>query len=222
MGSSYAADRSVVVEDSPGRFSLQLRRGTATDHSGAEHSSTMADLVSGELPLDGFVRLNAQLAFVYEELEAAADGLKGDPVAGPFVDERLRRTPSLRRDLQLLGATADHPVTPTAATARYCERIRSVAAEWSPGLVAHHYTRYLGDLSGGQHICRVVERTYGIDRESGSSFFHFEDIVDVDEFKNSYRAKLDQMPLTGEERRRFIDEVSLAYELSTDLFLSLD
>lgn len=210
------------LADTQERFSQQLRRGTTTDHRSAEHSSTMTDLIKGELPLEGFVHMQAQVAYVYAALEEAADRLRDDPIAGAFIDERLRRTPSMSRDLDLLGGSVVASIEPSAATRTYCDRITSIASDWSPGLVAHHYTRYLGDLSGGQHICRVVERTYGIDRTSGSSFFHFADIDDVDEYKAGYRSLLDAMPLSAEERVRFVEEVSTAYAMSTDLFLALD
>ncbi len=221
MNPTNVADHQSVVDPSSDRFSLQLRRGTTSDHSNAEHSSAMTDLIKGELPIDGFVQMQAQVAYVYEALEDAADSLREDPIAGPFIDDRLRRTPSIRRDLEHLGSEDVRAIEPNSATRRYCDQIKAIAAEWSPGLIAHHYTRYLGDLSGGQHICRVVERTYGIDRTSGSSFFHFLDIEDADQFKKDYRSLLDAMPLSPEEREMFIAEVSTAYAMSTDLFLSL-
>ncbi|MGB3410428.1 MAG: biliverdin-producing heme oxygenase [Microthrixaceae bacterium] len=222
MNSTNIADHLSVVDPSSQPFSSQIRRGTTSAHSNAEHSSAMTDLIKGELPIDGFVRMQTQVAFVYQALEDAADALKEDPIAGPFIDDRLRRTPSLRRDLELLGAGDIAAVEPNPSTQRYCEQITAAAAKWSPGLIAHHYTRYLGDLSGGQHICRVVERTYGIDRTSGSSFFHFVDIEDADDFKKGYRTLLDAMPLNPEEREMFIAEVSTAYAMSTELFLDLD
>ncbi|HTO01186.1 MAG TPA: biliverdin-producing heme oxygenase [Microthrixaceae bacterium] len=216
------ADQAAPEVEPAERFSLQLRKATTSDHRSAEHSSAMTDLIRGELPLDGFVRMQAQVAFVYDALESAADRLVDDPIAGPFVDERLRRLPSLRRDLEVLGGTEVAVIEPTAATKRYCDRITSIADDWSAGLVAHHYTRYLGDLSGGQHIRGVVERVYGIDADSGSSFFHFADLDDADVFKGNYRKLLDGMPLTPEEQLRFVEEVSTAYSLSTEMFISLD
>jgi heme oxygenase len=39
---------------------------------------------------------------------------------------------------------------PSAATKKYCEHIKKVGQEQPFLLVAHQYTRYLGDLFGGQ------------------------------------------------------------------------
>ena len=54
---------------------------------------------------------------------------------------------------------ASTPPPPTAYRARLLEQ----AAEWAALLVAHHYTRYLGDLSGGQAIGRILDRTFELD-----------------------------------------------------------
>lgn len=51
---------------------------------------------------------------------------------------------------------------------------------------------YLGDLSGGQILRRVLARTLGL----GSyelSFYAFPDIVDASAFKRSYRAALNEV-----------------------------
>src|SRR5690606_7914198 len=101
------------------------------------------------------------------------------------------------------------------STALYCDRIRAAAAQWSGGLVAHHYTRYLGDLSGGLHIGKVVERTYGIDATSGTAFFHFERSEDPTAFKDEYRRRLGAAPWAADQREAVIDEVSRAYALNT-------
>lgn len=216
-----ASTISTTDSDETVPFSAQLRSGTTTEHNNAEHSKTMTDLINCELTLEEFVRMQAQHAFVYKALEDAIDSLALDPRVAVFADERLRRSPSMSRDLDTLGTDLSS-VTPTEATSRYVERIGQMAREWPPGVIAHHYTRYLGDLSGGQFICRVVERTYDIDASSGTSFFHFTDIDDISAFKNEYRDKLDSIELSDHERTRFIEEVMAAYALSTDLFFSLD
>lgn len=108
-----------------------------------------------------------------------------------------------------------------ARTTRYVERLREVAYEWPAGFVAHHYIRYMGDLSGGQIIRRMLERAYGYTTD-GLQFYIFDDIPKPKVFKDTYRAKLDAAPLTPEDQQRVIDEVNFAYRLNGDLFAALE
>ena len=66
-----------------------------------------------------------------------------------------------------------------------------MAATWPGGFVAHHYTRYLGDLSGGIFIGRVMQRRFGFDT-NGIGFYLFADIADPRAFKDVYREQLDR------------------------------
>jgi heme oxygenase len=115
------------------------------------------------------------------------------------------------------GRAAD---APTAATERYVARLHEAGGD-PVTFVAHHYTRYLGDLSGGIHIGRTAERHYGIDPTTGSSFFHFEEIPDPDAFKVGYRQALDAAPWSPQDQQRFVGEVHRAYELNAALLTTV-
>ena len=78
----------------------------------------MADLMDGQLSQASYAELVAQLFFVYSALESAADTMRDDQVAGPFVSDELRRGPALAADLQcLIGADWETRIAPSAATA---------------------------------------------------------------------------------------------------------
>jgi heme oxygenase len=81
--------------------------------------------------------------------------------------------------------------------------------------VAHHYTRYLGDLSGGQYLGPAIARSYGLDTD-GHRFFVF-DGVDPFAFKAHYRHMLDNLNWPRSQERIFLSEVGEAYRLNTDL-----
>ncbi len=108
------------------------------------------------------------------------------------------------------------------ATRQYVERLREACFAWPGGYVAHQYTRYLGDLSGGQIIGRIASRTYGLTAEAGASFYNFGEIEKLKVFKDGYRTLLDDAPWDADEQRRVIDEVLLAYRLNTQLLAELD
>lgn len=199
-------------------FSAVVRASTTDDHSRAEGDGFFRALTAGELPRSAYIALTAQQWLVYRVLEEASEHMRKDPVAGAFVFDELTRTPALEADLRvLLGDGWAEEVDPTPATAAYCDRLRQVAFDWPAGFVAHHYTRYLGDLSGGQFIRRAVERVYDVSATAGAAFYDFGEIDDLGAFKDGYRRLLDEAPWPADERTRFVDEVRTAYGLNTAL-----
>jgi len=200
-------------------FSQALRERTWSSHGESEGATFMSDLMTGKGTREDYIALVAQHFFVYDALEAAAARFAGDPVATPFLSEQLTRMPALEADLQfLLGDEWRDQIVPLATTERYGERIRQIAADgWAGGFVAHHYTRYLGDLSGGQVIRRIMQRQFGFDT-NGVGFYLFDQIADPKQFKETYREQLDAAGWDAAERERVIDEVLLAYRLNTELF----
>lgn len=202
-------------------FSTALRERSSTAHSSSEHAGFMADLMKGEGSRDDYIALVAQHWFIYEALEGAADRLQGDPVASVFITEKLTRLPALEADLEfLLGADWRDQIEPLPTTRRYVARIEEVGATWPGGFVAHHYTRYLGDLSGGQFIGRLMARRFGFET-NGIGFYIFAEIADPKAFKDVYRDQLDAAPWDAAEQDRVIDEVLLAYRFNTELFEDL-
>jgi heme oxygenase len=202
-------------------FSQALRERTWTGHSDSEGAGFMTDLMSGKGTRDDYIALVAQHFFIYEALEAAADRMKSDPVAAAFISPKLTRLPAIEEDLRfLIGDDWRDRITPLPTTARYVQRIDEVAATWNGGFIAHHYTRYLGDLSGGQIIRTLMQRQFGFET-NGVGFYLFGDIAKPKEFKETYRTQLDAVDWDDAERDRVIDEVLVAYRFNTELFLDL-
>ncbi|RZI93514.1 MAG: biliverdin-producing heme oxygenase [Microbacterium sp.] len=202
-------------------FSTALRERSSSAHSGSEHAGFMADLMRGNGTRDDYIALVAQHWFIYEALEAVAERMKADPVASLFISDKLTRIPALEADLEfLIGPNWRDRITPLPTTQRYVDRIRQVGATWAGGFVAHHYTRYLGDLSGGQFIGKLMARQFGFET-NGIGFYLFDDIADPQAFKEVYREQLDAAPWDDAEQERVIDEVLVAYQFNTDLFADL-
>ena len=107
------------------------------------------------------------------------------------------------------------------ATQEYLDRLRS-SWTWPGGYVAHHYTRYLGDLSGGQHIGRVAAEAYGLTPTHGGRFARFDALGDPHRFKADYRQALDDAPWDEAEQERVIDEIREAYRLNSAVFVDLE
>ncbi|WP_243761554.1 heme oxygenase (biliverdin-producing) [Streptomyces sp. YIM 98790] len=205
-------------------FSTLIREASHQQHTEAENSVFMSELLGGRLGLEGYIRYTEQLWFVYRALEAPTALLADDPVAGPFVRPELARTAALERDLDHLHDGGDWRAAlhPLPATENYAARILEVARTWPGGYVAHHYTRYLGDLSGGQVIRGTAEKTWGFARRGdGVRFYVFEDIANPAAFKREYRTWLDALPADAPEKLRIVDECRLAFSLNTAMFRDL-
>lgn len=205
------------------RFSAVVRSATAADHGRAAASGFMSALFRRELPLAAYTEMVAQQAFAYAVLEQAADAVSTHPVAGVFVDDALRRSPALVADMQVLvGPDWIERHRPSEATRTFCARMEAVCTEAPERLVAHHYTRYLGDLSGGQMIGQIACQTYGLAPGAGASFYDFDAIPDVEAYKEQYRRRMDQASWSEDERDALLDEVRIAYRLNTDVVDELD
>ncbi len=181
----------------------------------------MTDLMSGKGTRDDYLSLVAQHWFIYAALETAAEAMKDDPIAALFITPKLTRLPALEQDLRfLLGDDWRDRIRPLPTTERYVARIDEVAATWNGGFIAHHYTRYLGDLSGGQIIRTLMQRQFGFET-NGVGFYLFDEIAKPKQFKEHYRTQLDAVGWDEAERDRVIDEVLVAYRFNTELFLDL-
>jgi heme oxygenase len=154
-------------------------------------------------------------------LEEAGRAHAHDPVVAPFLDEDLLRLPALEADLRhLAGEGWREAFAPTPAARRYADRLRAVAFDWPGGFVAHHYLRYLGDLSGGQVVRRLLQRAYGY-ADDGVRAWTFPPAVRPKPYKDRYRALLDAAPWSPQEQDRVIAEVADGYRLNGALFADL-
>jgi heme oxygenase len=195
------------------RLSIRLRAETRAAHDAAQDNGFLDALATGRLPWQAYADLAAQHWFLYEELELAAQTMVDDPVARAFVFPELVRLPSIEADLHfLLGPRWPDGIAALPATTTYCSRLRYAANSHPIGFVAHHYTRYLGDLSGGQHLGRAIARAYRLNGD-GHRFFVFPG-VDPDALRTYYRQLLDRTPWSPYEQDEFITEVLEAYRLN--------
>lgn len=195
-------------------LSTQMREGSQAEHTAAETSTFMAALLAGEVNEAGYVAYLARLRQVYQALEAG--DWAGHPVVGALADPALDRLAALDADLGF-WCPGGPPSFDSPATKAYVSRIEAAGPT---GYVAHHYTRYLGDLSGGQAIGRILDRSFGLAGE-GLAFYRFEAIPKAKPYKDAYRARLDALPLSVAERAAVVDEVRVAFKLNQGLFEEL-
>jgi heme oxygenase len=207
------ADRTTTL-------SQRLREGTRPEHEQAEGSGFVERLMSGRLEVAAYADLAAQQLAVYGALEDASAAVRADPQGATLVFDELTRTPEIEKDLAfLVGPDWAERVTIRPATERYVARLREVGASL-PAYAAHAYTRYLGDLSGGQIIKRMLERHYGLSGD-GLAFYTFAEIPKSKPFKDVYRERLDALDLSPAELDATVAEAKLAFRLNSAVFADL-
>lgn len=203
---------SAVVPEAVRSLSVAMREDSRGEHDAAEHSSFMSELLSGRVNEQGYVDYLLRLRAVYRTLEDTVRARRDDPVVAAFYDPMLERSATIDADLDHWARGSAREVDSPAARA-YCARIAE--AGWGGALVAHHYTRYLGDLSGGQAIGRILDRAFGL-AGAGLSFYEFP--MRAKPYKDGYRARLDALDLDHDEIARVVDEVKVAFALNQALF----
>merc|ERR1719174_39966 len=149
-------------------------------------------------------------------------------VAAVHFPTELERADRLAKDLDFLCGTpawrdSDHVQRPSDAVSAYVARLRKVAEEHTILLLAHSYTRYLGDLSGGQILKRKAKKTYALPTTGeGVGFYEFPAVKSVRAFKEEYKTKLNGLELEVGATDALVDESNLAFKFNTDIFLEMD
>jgi heme oxygenase len=187
-------------------------------HRRAEEAPFVRAFFRGDVTREAFAQLNARLYHVYLALEDALDEHRLHPVIAPLCFSELRRVGPLRSDLDhLLGGGWSRRTGRSVEARQYAQRIREVSNDDPALLVAHAYTRYLGDLSGGQVIATAAQRFFGLDADRGLSFFHFPEIRDLKAFKHEYRKRLDSLDLSEESKALVVAEANRSFALNRAL-----
>lgn len=204
-------------------FSERLKAATDSVHQAAERSTFMERLVDGRSSIAEYATLLRQYHVIYGALEDAGSTMRDDPVGGGFAVAELERLDAIEADLTALAGDdwADR-LAVVDATETNAARIREVCHDWPGGFVAHHYVRYLGDLSGGQILRRILGRVFSIGDGAGLDFYVFDRIDNGVQFKKLYRTRLDRAPWDDDEQERICREAVLAFRLNTDVFAALD
>ncbi|WP_406815346.1 heme oxygenase (biliverdin-producing) [Mycobacterium sp. M23085] len=204
---------SSIAAPTSRRLSVAMKEGSAAEHDAAEQSPFMVELLAGRIGAAGYSDYLLRLRVVYAALEDVVRARRDDSMVAAVYDPALERLAAIDADLDhWLPEGAARKVDSPAATA-YADRL--AALTWGGAVVAHHYTRYLGDLSGGRGIGKILERTFGL-RGDGLAFYKFP--VRPKPYKDGYRARLDALRADAFEIDRIVGEVKYAFGLNQAIF----
>lgn len=206
-----------------GNLATQLREGTSKSHSMAENVSFVKSFLGGVVDKDSYRKLVSNLYFVYSAMEEAMEKNQDNPIIAPIYFRELNRRKSLEKDLEYFyGENWRTTILISDATQLYVDRIAMVSEERPELLVAHAYTRYLGDLSGGQILKKIAQRAMNLSDGKGLSFYEFDDVNDEQQFKQNYKKALDSLGLDLTLADQIVAEANLSFTMNMKMFQELD
>uniref|UniRef100_A0A3P9PET0 heme oxygenase (biliverdin-producing) n=1 Tax=Poecilia reticulata TaxID=8081 RepID=A0A3P9PET0_POERE len=197
-------------------LSEQIKEVTKESHVRAENTELMLSFQRGQVTLPQYKLLLCSLYEIYQVLEEEMDRNSNHPAVAPiYFPAELARIKSIEKDLEYFyGPDWREKIVVPAATQRYSHRLRQIGKENPEFLVAHAYTRYLGDLSGGQVLGRIAQKSMGLKSGEGLSFFAFPGVSSPNLFKQLYRSRMNSVELTAEERNGVLEEAVRAFEFN--------
>lgn len=209
----------------PEDLSEVLAAGTREIHEKAENTQFVKDFLRGNICKEIFKIGVVALYYTYTALEEEIERNKEHPNFAPlYFPAELHRHDALVRDLEYFyGPEWESQISCSEATKHYVERIHQVGQEDPVLLVAHAYTRYMGDLSGGQVLKKVAQRALKLPPTGeGLEFYHFEGIHSAKAFKQLYRSRMNELELDMETKTRLVAEAVKAFHFNIEVFEEID
>lgn len=200
----------------------RLRSATHDLHRQVERAGVMPALLRGRLPRAGYLALLRNLHAIYQPLEEGLARHAGHAALAPLLHPSLARVVALTHDLDILHGPgwAQLPLQPAAQA--YAARLRAVAVDQPALLAAHAYVRYLGDLSGGQMLARIVAQGLQLPAGQGVAFYDFGSADQVAQVAAAFRHGLDHIAADELSAQALVDEACSAFARHRDLFEQLE
>lgn len=204
-------------------LAVKLRSGTRQAHTAAENVGFMKCFLKGLVDRECFAKFLGNLYYIYSELEKAIANHQNHPLLGAVYFPELNRQASLEKDMLFYyGNEWKRQITPSKAAQIYIARIQELSASVPPLLIGHTYTRYMGDLSGGQMLQKIAQSTLKLSGYEGTSFYNFEQIPDKKAFKEKYRQALNALPIDDVMVEQIVKEANNAFEFNMQMAQELE
>ncbi|XP_072276264.1 heme oxygenase 1 isoform X2 [Pyxicephalus adspersus] len=207
-----------------GDLSEALKDATKEVHQQAEDTEFMRNFQKGQVTLNEFKLVMSSLYFVYEALEEEIERNKENPVFSPlYFPLELHRKSALEKDLEYFyGPQWRKKILFPQSTKNYVERLQHVGRKEPELLVAHAYTRYLGDLSGGQVLKKIAQKALQLPATGeGLAFFTFDHVTNATKFKQLYRSRMNSLDIDSSKKQRILEEAKTAFLLNVKVFEEL-
>lgn len=197
-------------------ITTRLKSASSASHRSAEQHSFLRNLACGTLTPRSYLSYLWELYFTYRALEK---NLRYIPLLNALAGRyQLHRTQAIEADISYFENRLNVSVRNPSPISRYTHHLEKTAEAWPNGLIAHFYTRYLGDLSGGQILGRFVRNTFSLDSNQGNAFYRFNSIESPRNTVLEIKQALDSISLDSPEMTQLEIECITAFQLSESLF----
>lgn len=200
----YASSPSVAL-------ARALLTRTQALHVRAERSGIVQDILRGQVSRSGYALFLRNLLPIYEALETGLEAHREASSVAFFAEPRLYRAASLASDLDAIAGRAWTKELPVLAeTDAYVAHLTALATGDGTRLVPHAYARYLGDMSGGQILKRLLTKSLSL-TPAMLTFYDFPHIADIASFKAAFRDALDRCGAAVRDLEPLLKEGEVAF-----------
>ena len=203
---------SGLARDGLGRDGLvvALRQRTRGLHAAAERSGIIREVLRGTASRYGYALLLRALLPAYQALEAGLERHRTGQLLAAVARREVYRASAIEADLAALAGRDWRQALPLPGSGlRYADRVAAAASGDGAGLLAHAYTRFLGDLSGGRVM---AARLAGIVPPlPGLRFHEFPAIADLAAFRSAYLSALDDAGRRVGNQQAIVEEAAEAF-----------
>jgi heme oxygenase len=199
--------------------SLYVR--TRALHLEAEQSGIIADILRGDASRDGYILLLRNLHAAYHAMEQGLARHHDTPGLDQVSAYRFDRAGAIAADLDALcGGNWPTAIPLLPAGKSYADAIAQAAEGDGSRLIAHAYTRYLGDLSGGQIVQKLLAKSLQF-RPDQLSMFDFAGFPDPETLKSEFRHALEHAGARVADPDLVVEEGATAFTLNIALSVAV-
>lgn len=215
----YGYGSPYIKVEEQNSLTAQMKDATRQMHGQVEKSPFMNSLQSGRASLEAYRQYVVDLYQIYNALEKRICQLSSDPALDGLMIPEMFRRDKLANDCKALGGDLEKPTLSAFAYAQHLEKIEPCR------LVAHAYTRYLGDLFGGQTLRKYVEDVFG---DQAATFYDFSEVVNLynkrspQQFAFEYKTILNQIRLDYTQQNAVVEEASIAFDHASKCLAELE
>lgn len=204
-------------------FSLTaaMKERTADLHRQVERRPFFQNIVQENITKQCYVQYLANLKCIYGALESGLRENISNQSVGPLCISAIFREQQLAADLAALGG-AD--IAPSMRAQEHAAHLKHLSDFAPTLLIAHAYTRFLGDLFGGQYIGQAIAKMWG---DECCSIYGYQDLLEEfslekpAQFALAFRNILNDVKLTDEQASQVVAEALVALQYADNMIKEL-
>jgi heme oxygenase (biliverdin-producing, ferredoxin) len=186
----HNTDHEHLTDSANAGLAERLRAATGALHRKAERSGIVGDLLKNKGSQRGYALLIRNLLPVYQNMERGLERHRYS-LGVRAIAQPLYRSAALLSDvISLYGPEWELALPLLPAGDRYAHFAAEAGLGDGSRLIAHAYVRYLGDLSGGQILKRLLSKSLALHADC-LTFYDFPEIDDLSQYKTEYRNAFD-------------------------------